>query len=53
MYYTEKEIMTQHEALEETYIYFEKRKQEIQQFFLEKNCCIATSSQCPFLFLLL
>lgn len=38
MYYTEKEIMTQHEALEETYIYFEKRKQEIQQFFLEKNC---------------
>ena len=38
MYYTEKEIMTQHEALEETYIYFEKRKQEIQQFFLEKKC---------------
>lgn len=37
MYYTEKEIMTQHEALEETYTYFEKRKQEIRQFFSDKK----------------
>lgn len=38
MYYTEKEIMTQHEALEATYRYFENRKQEIQQFFSDKKC---------------
>lgn len=38
MYYTEKEIMTQHEALDKTYRYFEKRKQEIQQFFADRNC---------------
>lgn len=38
MYYTEKEIMTQHEALEATYRYFENRKLEIQQFFSDKKC---------------
>lgn len=38
MYYTEKEIMTQHEALEHTYSYFEKRKTKIQQFFSDKKC---------------
>ncbi|MCI8665815.1 MAG: SIS domain-containing protein [Dorea sp.] len=37
MYYTEKEIMTQHEALRRTFEYFEGKKEEIKHFFQEKK----------------
>ena len=37
MYYTEKEIMTQHEALRRTFEYFEGKKEEIKHFFHEKK----------------
>lgn len=35
MFYTENEIMTQHEALRETFSYFMKEKSTIEQFFSE------------------